>query len=81
MRLLPFLQPIVMGVPLMGCGSAAQLKPVAGNTLPVAPYGTATQPTALTLLTPTTQERPQRSDELLTNSQARRSDEFDLPPQ
>ena len=78
-RLLPL---IVLGmVPLAGCGSATQLKPVAGNHLPVAPYGATTPPSALTLLTPSSQERPQRSDELLTNSQARRSDEFDLPPQ
>ena len=68
-------------LPLVGCGSATQLKPAKGNHLPVAPYGATTPPTALQLLTPTSQERPQRSDELLTNSMARRSDEFDLPPQ
>jgi hypothetical protein len=54
--------------------------PAQGKTLPIAPYGAKTQPTAAQLLTPTTQQRPQRSDELLTTSQARRSDEFDLPP-
>ena len=78
-RLLPAL--LLAAVPLVGCGSAQQLKPAAGNHLPVAPYGATTPPTALTLLTPSSQERPQRSDELLTNSTARRSDEFDLPPQ
>lgn len=77
-RLLPLL---IGTLSLAGCGSATQLKPAAGNRLPVAPYGATTPPTALTLLTPSSQERPQRSDELLTNSQARRSDEFDLPPQ
>ncbi|WP_174286027.1 hypothetical protein [Sphingomonas bacterium] len=78
MRLLPLL---IAAATLAGCGSASQLKPAAGKNLPVAPYGVSTRPTSLQLLTPTSQERPQRSDELLTNSQARRSDEFDLPPQ
>lgn len=80
MRRLPLL--VLLGtVPLVGCGSASQLKPAKGHHLPVAPYGAPAPPTALQLLTPTSQERPQRSDELLTNSMARRSDEFDLPPQ
>ena len=78
-RLLPVL--LLAAVPLVGCGSATQLKPAQGKTLPVAPYGAATPPSAAQLLTPSTQERPMRSDELLTNSIARRSDEFDLPPQ
>ena len=37
-------------------------------------------PTPRDLLTPTTQQRPDRSTELLRRSQERRSDEFDLPP-
>jgi hypothetical protein len=65
---------------LAGCGSAGQLKPAPGESLPVAPYGAAATPTPRDLLTPTTQQRPQRSDELLRRSEERRSDEFDLPP-
>ena len=65
---------------LTGCGSAAALKPPPGGHLPVAPLGAKITPTPIQLLTPTTQQRPQRSDELLTQSQARRSDDFDLPP-
>ncbi|MCU6455083.1 hypothetical protein LPN01_13440 [Sphingomonas sp. A2-49] len=65
---------------LAGCGAAKQLQPAEGASLPVAPYGAKATPTPAQLLTPTTQQRPQRSDELLKNSEQRRSDEFDLPP-
>lgn len=72
---------LLVVLPLFGCGSATQLKPAQGKRLPVAPYGATAPLTPAQLMTPTTQERPMRSDELLTNSIARRSDEFDLPPQ
>lgn len=65
---------------LGGCGAAAGLKPAEGAALPVAPYGAKATPTPTQLLTPTTQQRPERSDELLKSSVPRRSDEFDLPP-
>jgi hypothetical protein len=65
---------------LAGCGSSSGLKPESGKSLPVAPYGARATPTAKQLLTPNSQERPARTDELLTNSTDRRSDEFDLPP-
>jgi hypothetical protein len=65
---------------LGGCGAADGLKPAEGKPLPVAPYGAKATPTPKQLLTPTTQQRPQRSDELLQSSVPRRSDEFDLPP-
>jgi len=75
-------RPAILLVPLLlaGCGSAAGLKPAPGANLPVAPLGAAATPTPQELLTPTSQERPQRSDELLRRSDERRSDEFDLPP-
>ena len=66
---------------LAGCGSAVGLKPPPGSALPPAPYGATAQPTPTQLVTPTPQQRPQRSDELLTSSQERRADEFDLPPE
>lgn len=69
-----------LALALSGCGAADRLAPAEGKTLPIAPYGAKTTPTPAQLLTPTTQQRPQRSDELLTTSQPRRSDEFDLPP-
>lgn len=71
----------ILALLLGGCGSAADLKPAPGQALPVAPYGARATPTPADLLTPTTQQRPERSTELLRRSEPRRSDEFDLPPQ
>lgn len=71
---------ILACVMLAGCGSAGKLKPAPGDSLPVAPYGATATPTPDTLLTPTPQQRPQRSDELLKSSEERRSDAYDLPP-
>jgi hypothetical protein len=71
---------LVLALALAGCGSAAELKPPPGEALPPAPIGAAATPTAKELMTPTPQQRPQTVDELLTRSEARRTDEFDLPP-
>jgi hypothetical protein len=75
-RLIPF----ALALALAGCGAAKQLQSAEGKSLPVAPYGAKATPTPAELLTPTTQQRPQRSTELLRGSEQRRSDEFDLPP-
>ncbi|MEA1083700.1 MAG: hypothetical protein EOP65_14005 [Sphingomonas sp.] len=72
--------PLALVLALAGCGAAKQLQPAPGASLPPAPYGAKATPTPAQLLTPTTQQRPQRSDELLSNSEQRRSDDFDLPP-
>lgn len=72
---------VALALLLAGCGSAAGLEPAPGRSLPVAPAGARATPTPRELLTPTTQQRPERSDELLRRSQERRADEFDLPPQ
>jgi hypothetical protein len=56
------------------------LKPAEGKPLPVAPYGATATPTPNQLLTASIQARPQRSDDLLTSSQERQGNEFDLPP-
>lgn len=71
---------ITAALALGGCGSAAGLQPPEGQSLPVAPAGARATPTPQELLTPTTQQRPERSDELLRSSDERRSDQFDLPP-
>ncbi len=71
---------VILALALGGCGSASELKPVSGQSLPVAPYGATATPTPRQLLTPSNQARPQRSDELLKKSEGRRGDEFDLPP-
>ncbi len=70
---------LLLAFALTACGSAATLTPKPGQSLPIAPRGARAVPTPAQLLKPTAQQRPQRSDELLTSSQARRSDEFDLP--
>ena len=71
---------LVMALALGGCGAATDLKPAAGAALPVAPYGATKPATPAQLLTPSSQARPERSDELLKSSEERRSSEFDLPP-
>ena len=76
-------KPVVLGLLLLlaACGSAKGLTPPPGVALPVAPYGAARQRTAVELVTPTPQQRPERSDELLKNGEQRRADDFDLPPE
>ena len=71
---------LALALLLAACGSMSGLKPAPGKSLPVAPYGARATPSPVQLLTPSNQARPERSDELLTNSEQRRSDEFDLPP-
>ncbi|KTW09401.1 hypothetical protein [Sphingomonas sanguinis] len=71
---------LLVALALAGCGAANRLQPAKGESLPVAPRGATATPTPQQLLTATPQQRPQRSDELMTQSQDRRSDEFDLPP-
>ncbi len=73
---------VLLGVALTlaGCGQRRDLRPQGGASLPPAPYGATTPPTSADLLDPTTQQRPSRSDELLTESKARGDDPFALPP-
>jgi hypothetical protein len=72
---------LTLALLLAACAQAADLKPTAGNTLPVAPYGREDKPTAEELLQPTPQAAPERSVELQTRSEPREDDPFDLPPQ
>jgi hypothetical protein len=65
---------------LAGCGRVAELKPEAGKSLPVKPLLARATPTADELLTPPTNARPDRVDELMKRSEARKADPFDLPP-
>ncbi|MCP1468412.1 hypothetical protein J3E64_000079 [Sphingobium sp. OAS761] len=66
---------------LSGCGGRQPLKPVEGQKLPAVPVGAATAPTAAELIDPSTQARPERNVELLTQSRERGDDPFDLPPE
>lgn len=63
-----------------GCGKVADLKPAAGQSLPVKPLMARTTPTANELLTPPTYAAPERIDELMKKSEPRAQDPFDLPP-
>ena len=65
---------------LTGCGRQAELIYPPGSTGPTTAAGEAEPPTPTELITPTTQARPARSDEVLRNSQTREPDPFDLPP-
>lgn len=65
---------------LAGCGQQQGLKPPPGHSLPPKAATAPTQPTPDQLLTPPPASRPGRSDELLTKSQTRPEDRFDLPP-
>src|SRR4051812_7153687 len=65
---------------LDSCGRVAELKPAAGQSLPVRPLMARTTPTPDDLLTPPPYARPDRVDELMKRSQPRKSDPFDLPP-
>jgi len=65
---------------LAACGQRADLKPAAGNSLPVAPYGREDQPSAEALTKTTPQAVPERSVELRKRSEERTLDPFDLPP-
>ena len=66
---------------LAGCGVRAPLEPEPGRSLPVAPATAARAPTSEELLEPPPITRPARVDELLTRSEEREEDRFDLPPQ
>ncbi len=65
---------------LAACGVRADLKPQAGKSLPVAPYGRSEALSSAQLLETTPQAAPERSVELRKRSEERTDDPFDLPP-
>ena len=58
----------------------SELEPPPGQPLPVKPLMARATPTPAQLLTPPTYARPDRVDELMKRSTARKADPFDLPP-
>jgi hypothetical protein len=70
-----------LALALASCGGKQPLKPVAGQKMPAVPVGAAAAPTAQELMTPPMQSRPGRNVELLVQSQERKDDPFDLPPE
>jgi len=72
----------ILALPLAvtACGDTAPLRPAAGQSLPVKPALAQKTPDADDLLEGTPMSAPERVDELLTRSQTRETDRFDLPP-
>lgn len=66
---------------LTACGVRTPLEPPPGERLPVQPETATRAPTSEELLEPPPITRPARVDELLTRSEEREEDRFDLPPQ
>ena len=72
---------VLFGALFLGaCGQMAPLQPAPGQQLPVKPLLASATPTAEQLLTPPTNARPGRVDELIKRSEPRKPDRFDLPP-
>ena len=71
---------VLASLGLASCGSVADLKPAAGQSLPVKPLLARTTPTAEDLLALPPNARPDRVDELMKRSQTRKTNPFDLPP-
>ncbi len=65
---------------IAGCGRVTDLEPAPGHAMPVTPLMARATPTFDELLTPPTQARPNRVDELIKRSEPRPNDPFDLPP-
>ena len=65
---------------LSACGVRRDLKPQAGQSLPVAPYGREEPRSPHALLEPPVQAAPERSVELRKRAEERADDPFDLPP-
>ena len=66
---------------LAACGQKTDLEPLAGQTLPPAPYGAEAVPDADELLELDPLAAPERSVELRKRSEEREDDPFDLPPE
>jgi predicted small lipoprotein YifL len=67
-------------VMLAACGNRGALQPAKGEALPPPVYGEMKAPSGEELLVPSSQAKPERSDELLRRSEKRQDDEFDLAP-
>ena len=71
---------LLLGLLVAGCGSRTPLEPPPGESLPPAPAMADRPLTSEELLERPVIARPERVDELLTESEEREDDRFDLPP-
>lgn len=71
---------LALGAALAACGSKKPLARPAGDPVPAKPATAETAPDSDALVTPDSQARPDRNDEVLKRSQRRQDDRFDLPP-
>jgi predicted small lipoprotein YifL len=71
---------LVLLATLSACGKVGPLEPTPGIAPPAKAIGQDQAPDATTLLEPSVQARPGRSDELMRRSERRTDDPFDLPP-
>ena len=80
MKLLSLLCLAAAALAVSGCGNVGPLQPPPGQPLPVKPLLARATPTPEELLTVPAYANPERVDELITRSEPRRPDRFDLPP-
>ena len=76
-----FLVALALAGCVAACGTQAPLTPPEGASLPTAPYGASTKPSARELLRREALAAPERSVELRRRSEERQDDPFDLPPE
>ena len=70
----------LLALSLTACGKKGELQRAPGMTPPPVAYGEKTPKTSDQLLMPSTQATPERSSEILTRSEVRGDDPFDIPP-
>ncbi len=71
---------LVLLAALSACGKVGPLQPKPGQAPLAKAYGQSEATAPDTLMTPSEQARPGRSDELMRRSERRVNDPFDLPP-
>lgn len=71
----------LLALGVAACGGRQPLKPVAGQKMPAVPVGAVAAPTAQQLMIPSMQSRPERSVDILSQSEERKDDPFNLPPE
>ena len=71
---------LLIALTLTACGKKGELQRAPGMTPPPVAYGEDKPKTSDAMLQPSTQAVPERSSEILTRSEVRGDDPFDIPP-